>query len=263
MAIENVRIPSGANTVGGLLGLPAGQGPFPGVIVIPTIRALDEFAKDVVERLATENFVALAVNFFDHPGVPEDIFKRPGAQPDEQVFGDLNAALAMLRQHPLVGDQPVFAWGYCLGGRFAMLWPTFQSQLAGAASFHGFPTNDTKNPNTPTQPLDRVKFLRTPVIAFFGEADRLVPLKDVDAYRNALTAHKKDFEVHTYPRADHGWTNEKGPAYRHEAAEDCWSRSLQFLRRCVTERADHAAVNRLEHEATFQDLDEAGKNRLL
>ena len=71
--------------IGGLLALPAGQGPFPGVIVIPTIRALDEFAKDVVERLATENFVALAVNFFDHPGVPEDIFKRPGAQPDDQV----------------------------------------------------------------------------------------------------------------------------------------------------------------------------------
>ena len=116
--------------------------------------------RDVIERLAAENFVALAVNFFDHPGVPEDIFKRPGAQPDDQVLGDLNAAFAMLRQHPLVGDQPIFAWGYCLGGRFALLWPTFQHELAGAASFHGFPTNDTKNPNTPTQPVERVPFLR-------------------------------------------------------------------------------------------------------
>ena len=218
MAIENVRIPSRASTIGGLLALPSGQGPFPGVIMIPTIRALDEFARDVIERLAAENFVALAVNIFDHPGVPEDIFKRPGAQPDDQILGDLNAALAMLRQHPLVGDQPVFAWGYCLGGRFAMLWPTFQHELAGAASFHGFPTNDTKNPNTPTQPVERVPFLRAPVIAFFGEADRLVPLEDVDAYRNALAAHKKDFEVHTYPGADHGWTNAKGPAYRQEAS---------------------------------------------
>ena len=144
MAIENVRIPSGTSTIGGLLASPQGRGPFPAVIMIPTIRALDEFAGDVIERLAVENFVALAVNFFDHPGVPEDIFKRPGAQPDEQVLGDLNAALAMLRQHPLVGDQPVFAWGYCLGGRFALLWPTFQHGLAGAASFHGFPTNDTQ-----------------------------------------------------------------------------------------------------------------------
>ena len=193
MAIENVRIPSGTSTIGGLLASPQGRGPFPAVIMIPTIRALDEFAGDVIERLAVENFVALAVNFFDHPGVPEDIFKRPGAQPDEQVLGDLNAALAMLRQHPQVGDQPVFAWGYCLGGRFALLWPTFQHGLAGAASFHGFPTNDTKNPNTPTQPVERVQFLRTPVIAFFGEADRLVPLNDVDAYRSALTIAQERF----------------------------------------------------------------------
>ena len=76
MAIENVRIPSGTSTIGGLLASPQGRGPFPAVIMIPTIRALDEFAGDVIERLAVENFVALAVNFFDHPGVPEDIFKR-------------------------------------------------------------------------------------------------------------------------------------------------------------------------------------------
>lgn len=123
-----------------------------------------------------------------------------------------------------------------------MLWPTFQNELAGAASFHGFPTNDTKNPNTPTQPLDRVQFLRAPVIAFFGEADRLVPLKDVDDYRSALTTHKKDFEVHTYPGADHGWTNAKGPAYRPEAAEDCWRRSLEFLRRRAAQSVDRAVA---------------------
>src|SRR5438093_12622771 len=137
MAIENVRIPSGASTIGGRLALPAGRGPFPGVVMIPTIRALDEFAGYVVERLATENFVALAVNFFDHPGVPGDIFKRPGAQPDDQVLGDLNAALAMLRQHSLVRDQPIFAWGYCLGCRLGMLCPRFQNALARVSSCHG------------------------------------------------------------------------------------------------------------------------------
>jgi carboxymethylenebutenolidase len=244
MPLEKLRIPCGASAIGGILAVPQGAGPFPAVIVIPTIRAVDEFAADVVERLAAENFVALGVDIFDHPGVPEDPFKRPGAQADDQILGDLNAALAMLRQHPLVGDQPTFAWGYCLGGRFAMLWPTFQNELAGAASFHGFPTNDTKNPNTPSQPLERVPFLRTPVIAFFGEADRLVPLKDVDDYRRALAEHGKVFEVYTYPGADHGWTNAKGPAYRQEAAEDCWRRSIEFLRRHSGHRADGATSSR-------------------
>jgi carboxymethylenebutenolidase len=82
------------------------------------------------------------------------------------------------------------------------------------------------------------------VIAFFGEADRLVPLKDVDDYRRALAEHGKVFEVYTYPGADHGWTNAKGPAYRQEAAEDCWRRSIEFLRRHSGHRADGATSSR-------------------
>jgi dienelactone hydrolase len=82
MAIENFRIPSGSSTIGGILAVPEGPGPIAAVIMTPTIRGLDDFAEDVVERLAGENFVALAVNFLDHPGVPQDIFKRPGAQPE-------------------------------------------------------------------------------------------------------------------------------------------------------------------------------------
>ena len=242
MPIEKVRISRGKTTVGGILAAPEGAGPFPGIVMIPTIKALDDFAADVVERLAAENFVALGVDIFDHPGVPEDPFKRLGCQPDEQVLKDLDAGLAMLRSHPLVGEQPIFAWGYCLGGRFAMLWPTYQTDLAGAASFHGFPTNDTRNPNTPTQPIERVKYLQSPVIAFFGDADRLVPIKDVNDYKKALQTQTKVFEVHTYPGADHGWTNAKAPAYYKEAADDCWHRSIDFLRRHAAAKTNRAAV---------------------
>ncbi len=242
MPIEKVRIPRGDTTVGGILAAPRGPGPFPGIVMIPTIKALDDFAVDVVEWLAAENFVALGVDIFDHPGVPEDPFKRPGSQLDERVLGDLDAALALLRSHSLVGNQAVFAWGYCIGGRFAMLWPSYQKDLAGAASFHGFPTNDTRNPNTPTQPVERVKHLQSPIIAFFGEADRLVPMKDVDDYRRELQAQGKVFEVHTYPGADHGWTNLKAPAYRQEAADDCWRRSMEFLRRHTAEEGGRSAA---------------------
>jgi carboxymethylenebutenolidase len=242
MAVEKVRIQRGTTTIGGILAVPQRQGTYPGIIMIPTIKALDEFAVGVVARLASENFVALGVDIFDHPGIPEDPFKRPGSQPDEQVLGDLDAALLMLRNHPMVGDEAIFAWGYCLGGRFALLWPTYQSELAGAASFHGFPTNDTTNPNTPTQPLDRVPYLHVPIVACFGEADRLVPMKDVAEYREKLQSSPKIFEIHTYAGADHGWTNAKAPAYRKDAAEDCWRRSITFLREHAIGRAKLASA---------------------
>ena len=241
MAVQEIRIQRQGGDIGGLLAVPSGSGPFPGVIVIPTVRAFDNFAHYAVERLANEDWVALGVNIFDHPGIPEDPFKRPGSQPDERVLGDLDAGLNLLKNHSLVKNQSIFAWGYCVGGRFSLLWPTYQKGIAGAAAFHGFPTNDTTNPNTPTEPAGRLEHLNVPVIGLFGEADRLVPIKEVDRYRSELTKHGKVFEIQTYPGAEHGWTNPKGPAYKQEAAEDSWRRATQFLRN-IASGADPVAA---------------------
>ncbi len=228
---QEVRIPRAGGDIGGLLAVPQGPGPFPGVVVIPTIRALNEFTHYAVDRLAGDGFAALAANIFDHPGVPEDPFKRPGSQPDSRVMGDLAAGLEMLKNHAKVKGQPISAWGYCIGGRFAMLWPTYQPGLAAVASFHGFPDNDTSNTNTPTTPTERVRDLKCPVITFFGEADKLVPMPQVEAYREALGKHATDSEVHSYPGCDHGWTDPTRPAYNKEAAEDCWHKAVEFLRK--------------------------------
>ncbi len=242
MAAQQVRIPRQPNDIGGLLAVPPVDGRFPAVVVIPTIRGLDEFMQEVVEQLAGEGFVALAVNIFDHPGVPEDIFKRPGAQPDDEILGDLEAALAMLEKDPRVQPNAICAWGYCIGGRFSLLWPTYQPKLAAAAAFHGFPTNDTSNPNTPTEPAGRVAELQVPVIANFGEADKLVPMSEVERYRAELTKHGKDAEVHTYPGRDHGWTGRKNPSYDEKDADLAWRRSVQFLTRRIAARQQTASA---------------------
>jgi carboxymethylenebutenolidase len=209
-------------------------------VVIPTIRALDPFARAVADRLAGEGFVALGVDIFDHPGVPEDPFKRPGSLPDDLTLGDLDAAFNFLRGDPRVDGQAICAWGYCIGGRFSLLWPTYQQGLAAAAAFHGFPANDTSNPNTPTEAAGRAAQLRTPVIGCFGEADSLVPMSVVERYRAELTRNNRDFEIHTYPGADHGWTNKSAPAYNEAAAEDCWRKAVQFLTRKIAAKAGAA-----------------------
>lgn len=244
MAAEAVRIPREPASIGGLLAVPEVEGRFPAVVVIPTIRGLDAFAREVVERLAGEGFVALAVNIFDHPGVPEDIFKRPGAQPDTEILGDLDAAFAMLQKDPRVIPEAICAWGYCIGGRFSLLWPTYRSELAAAAAFHGFPTNDTSNPNTPTEPAGRVDQLQVPVIAHFGEADHLVPMSEVERYRSELEKHGRDYELYIYPGRDHGWTGRSNPSYHEGDAELAWRRSIQFLTRRIAARLKVAATGR-------------------
>jgi carboxymethylenebutenolidase len=241
MAAQQVRIPRQPNDIGGLLAVPAVEGRFPAMVVIPTIRGLDEFIQEVVEQLANEGFVALAVNIFDHPGVPEEIFKRPGAQPDPEILGDLDAAYEMLKADARVIPEAICAWGYCIGGRFSLLWPTYRPELAGGAAFHGFPTNDTSNPNTPTEPAGRVSQLKVPVIANFGGADKLVPISEVNRYQDALKTHGADAEVHVYEGRDHGWTGRKNPAYDEGDANLAWRRSVQFLTKRIAAKTQVAA----------------------
>jgi carboxymethylenebutenolidase len=233
MAAQEIRIPREGGDIGGLLATPGVDGSFPGIVVVPTVRGLDGFAKYAVERLASDGFVALAVDIFDHPGVPSDPMQRSGAQPDERVLGDLEAGLAYLRKHAQVGDQPIGTWGYCAGGRFSLLWPTYQPGLVAAAAFHGFPTNDTSNPNTPTEAAGRVAELTVPVIACFGEADTLVPMSAVERYRAELEKAGKDHEIYTYTACKHGYTNPAGDNYVQDAAEDSWDRARKFLTRRV------------------------------
>ncbi len=244
VAVERVRIPRQPNDIGGILAVPEVEGTFPAIVVIPTVRGLDEWMETVTQRLAGGGFVALAVGIFDHPGVPENPLERPGAQPDAEILGDLDAAYNMLRSHPRVGDHPICSWGYCIGGRFALLWPTYRPELAGTAAFHGFPTNDTSNPNTPTEAAGRVVELKVPVIGSFGEADKLVPMSAVERYRSELEKHGKDFEINTYPGADHGWTNPRMPSYDQSAAEDCWTKAVRFLTRRIAAKEQATAGSR-------------------
>jgi carboxymethylenebutenolidase len=231
MAIQDLRIPRDGGDVGSILAEPEGRDPVPGVVMIPTVRGLEKFARYVVERLAADGFVALGVNIFDHPGVPENPRERPGAQPDAEILGDLEAALSFLQSHPRVGTQPIFAWGYCLGGRFALLWPTYQPKLAGAVSFHGFPTNDTSDPNTPTEPAGRLQHLAVPILAFFGAVDVAVPMSEVERYREAIAkAGTTLVEIEVHPGANHGWTDPFGDRYQEQVAEHGWRRGIEFMR---------------------------------
>src|SRR6187549_2455345 len=63
-AEQTVTYKSGTETVSGLLVLPEGKGPFPGVIVIHEWWGLDAWVKDQARALAREGYAALAVDLY-------------------------------------------------------------------------------------------------------------------------------------------------------------------------------------------------------
>jgi carboxymethylenebutenolidase len=106
--------------------LPAGDGPFPGVLVIHHLPGWDSPTKEITRRFAANGYNALCPNLYARQGLqvdPDDAAaaaREAGGLPDEQFVGDAEAAVAALRALP-TSNGKVGVIGYCSGGRHSFL----------------------------------------------------------------------------------------------------------------------------------------------
>jgi len=103
----------------GYLVKPAGDGPFPAVLVIHENRGLNPYIEDVARRAAVEGFVALAPDGLypvgGYPGNDDDGKKlQRGLDRDKLQMDMLNSA-KFLKSHELSTGK-IGATGFCWGG---------------------------------------------------------------------------------------------------------------------------------------------------
>jgi carboxymethylenebutenolidase len=138
-------------------------------------------------------------------------------RPMDQYVGDLRAAVAYLRTHPVSRGQRVGAVGYCMGGGLVALLACSEPDLAAAVTYYGA-----------SPPADRIAGIRCPVLGLYGGADRRIT-EGVPAFAEAMRAAGKPFEHRVYPGAPHAFFNDEHSVYRVDAARDAWVRTLAFF----------------------------------
>ncbi len=62
--VKEVAYRSGDETVHGLVFVPSGKGPFPGLLAIHAVFGLDEWTKEQASKLADAGYVVLALDFY-------------------------------------------------------------------------------------------------------------------------------------------------------------------------------------------------------
>ena len=76
---------------------------------------------------------------------------------------------------------------------------------------------------------DQAAQVETPVLGLYGADDGGIPVADVNAMQEALTAAGVTNEVHVYEGAPHSFFNDTRESYRPEAAADAWQRTLGWF----------------------------------
>jgi carboxymethylenebutenolidase len=240
VAEENVKFPGQAGTVGGFLAKPAGRGPFPGMIVIHENRGVTDYIKDVTRELARAGYASLAVNLVsrslgpDYPGGSDEALKALGQLSDAAAMADLDAGMDYLKKQPVVFTNSIGCMGFCMGGRYSLLFAGHRRDLGAAVVFYGR-TNNKITELQSLSPIDRVPEIAAPILCSYGAADAGIPVADAEALEAALKKQGKTYDFKIYPGAKHAFHRE-GPNYQAEAAKDSWQRSVAWLDRHLKSR---------------------------
>ncbi|MBE1586250.1 dienelactone hydrolase family protein [Nonomuraea angiospora] len=196
----------------------------PGVVILPDLRGLHEFYKQLAVRLAEQGHPAVAIDYYGRTATDDDrgesfsLMAHVGKLTREGIQSDLRAAADHL-------GGPAVALGFCMGGRNAFFASDPRFGFAGVIGFYGAP--GIAGPYGPG-PTQHAAELGAPILGLFGGADEGIPAEAVAEFDQALTAAGVEHEIVTYPGAPHGFFD-AAHAEHAAACENAWKRVLAFL----------------------------------
>lgn len=216
----------------GTLGVPAGPGPWPAVVMVHEIFGINDIMRRQVERLASAGYLVLMPDLFTDGGTLRCLNStfRSLLSGEGRAFADIESARrALLARADCTGRVGVL--GFCMGGGFALM--TANRGFGVASANYGRLPKD----------IDTALSGACPIIGSYGGADRSL-VGAAAKLDESLDRLGVPHEVKEYPGVGHAFLNdaEAGPRvlrpiFRRvlgavpnpEAAADAWQRIESFF----------------------------------
>ena len=165
-----VTIPVANNAMAMHTAWPAGEGPFPTIVVIMHAGGVDTFVQEMVTRLVAAGYFVAAPDLFHRQDARQGgMLDKLKQLRDPEVELDVNAALDYLHGHPLVDSARLGIIGFCMGGRVAYLMAARSPHFRAAVAYYGgnimIPWGDGPSPFSLTSEL------HCPLLFHFGADD--------------------------------------------------------------------------------------------
>jgi carboxymethylenebutenolidase len=220
------------------LARPLSPGPHGGVVVIHHLPGYDATTKEFTRKFAYHGYAAICPNLYSReaPGVsPDDAaaaVRAAGGVPDERLIGDVGGAASYLRALSSANGK-VGVIGYCSGGRQSFLAACSLPLDAAVDCYGAFVVGKPPEgmPLKATPLIGLAANLACPLLGLFGADDSYPSPAETAELGQALSAHGKTFDFHTYDGAGHAFFSVDRPAYRPEAAMDGWQRIFGWFGR--------------------------------
>ena len=231
--IELPDAEGGSRSLRGVLAVPEGTGPWPGVVLVHEAYGVNEVMRRQVAHVASLGYVALMPDLFSDGGARRCLTAtfRALRAGEGRAFVDIATAQSFLKaRDDSTGHVGVL--GFCMGGGFALL----------AAAGHGFEASSVNYGMLPSDLDDDLRGA-CPIVGSYGARDHSLT-GAAEKLEGALTRLGVPHDVKEYPSAGHSFLNdaESGPAVvrlltrrilgagpEPAAAADAWQRIDAFF----------------------------------
>jgi dienelactone hydrolase len=213
------------------------EGKRPGVLVVPEVWGLNDYARKRARMLTELGYIALAVDMYGDGKVAANFDEASKLYSEVMKNFDVVkvrflAAMDFLKRQPFVDPTRIAAIGYFFGGAVVLRMAGQGVDLKGVVSFHGG-LGDVKSP----QPGS----VKAKILVLHGGADKLITPEQVEAFKQEMKSAGVDFRFISYPGAMHSFTNPQSTelgkkfhlpiAYNAAADKKSWSEMKDFLKK--------------------------------
>ena len=227
---RDFAMPTGARFTTGYLARPDRIGEYPLVVLLPPLRGITPFVKDLARRLARNRYSVLVPDLTrgDHPGPGaafEDLVAAYRGVGGRRALADIDDAVAFAVNDPAgwVRKGKIGLMGIDVGGRFAITYAAYRRRLVGALCVAYAPLAGDEDREL--QVADALEMLPMAVLGLYGAEDSLVPAAGVDEAQRR-NPHGKWI---LYEGVGHDFLDEDSDSYHSGAAGDTLARLLALL----------------------------------
>lgn len=196
-----------------------------GVVVLHAWWGLNDDVIAYADRLADAGYAVLAPDMLGGQ-VATEVEDAERLSSEGDAGADKIALAATDRLAGLLGaDASLAILGFSFGATYAIWAPSERDRLVAAVAYYG----------TYTGPF--IARSRAPLLGHFAENDPYEPDESVRELEAAFSDAGRDVEIHRYPGTGHWFAEPSRDAYRADAAELAFRRTLDFLEARLTEPA--------------------------
>ncbi len=195
-----------------------------GMVVMPDVRGLHQFFKELAQRFAEAGVDAVAIDYFGRTagiGDRSDAFEyMPHVQQTTPVgiAADVAAAIGHLQSKEGGAVKSLFTVGFCFGGSASWNQSAEQPDLNGAIGFYGRPR--------PSEQF--IPKMKAPLLVMVAGADAATTPEQAMAFKRQLSEAGVPFEQHVYKDAPHSFFDRTYEQWK-DACDDAWRRMLEFI----------------------------------